>query len=104
MIIWNGPGQAARVNAAMGCEGNGTSVDGPSEPHMRRVHESLSVCTYQVISDGTDGSRHVSRSVKEQGDTEEHRDEVWPHILPINRRKPGHAVNGGDPTEQTLWP
>jgi len=44
-------GQAAGVNAAMGCEGNETFSNGSSEPHMRRVNESLSVCTCTVLSE-----------------------------------------------------
>jgi hypothetical protein len=96
--IGKGPGQAARMNAAMGCEGNETFSNGSSEPHMRRVNESLSVCTCTVHSDGTYGISHVSRSEKGQGDNKEQRDEVMAvSISPEHSGKLGHDMSGGGP-------
>ncbi len=60
----------------MGSEGNETFSNGSSEPHMRRVNESLSVCTCTVLSERDRWYQPCVPERDESGDDEEHRDDV----------------------------
>ena len=68
--------EEGRVNAAMGFEDNETFSNGSSEPHMRRVNESPSVCTCTVLSERDLWHQPCVPEREGSGDDEEYRDEV----------------------------
>ena len=87
----------------MGCEGNETFSNGSSEPHMRRVNESPSVCTCTVISERDRWHRPCVPERAVSGDGEEHREEVFAvSVTPVQYEKPGHEVSGGGPERNAV--
>ena len=82
----------------MGCEGNETFSNGSSEPHMRRVNESPSVCTCTVLNERDRWHQPCVPERDGSGDDQEHRDEVLAvSSTPEQYEKPGYDVSGGDP-------
>jgi hypothetical protein len=70
---------------------------------MRRVNESLSVCTCTVISERDRWHQPCVPEREDTGEDEEHRDEVLAvSITPEQYEKPGHEVSGGGPERNVV--
>jgi hypothetical protein len=70
------------------------SQDGKGEKRNVRFRTEGRCQEVGSTANGTDGISHVSRSVRETGDDEEHRDEVLAvSSTPVYYEEPGHEVS-----------